>query len=211
MPFFALPRRLRRKVKPSANGTSTPVVCPVTTSSPQSPVRPPSPTIQVRVEDAEATQKREKRTIFHRVKASWGSSQPSVSISQVVEAPQPLPATTNGVSSTTTLPISQSPSKAPSCTTASEVDGKDDHGMDDCVVDEDELFLTVNSPTSNRNRRKALINAAKATASVAKYGLQLVKESSDVLPPLKSVSSGLCFLLDTYEAGFPIFVRDIVA
>jgi len=210
MPFLALPRRLRRKVKPSADGTSTPVVCPVTTSSPQSPVRPPSPTIQVRVEDTEATRKHEKRTIFHRLKASWGSSQSSVSISQVVEAPQPLP-TRNGVSSTTTLPISQSPSKTPSCTTASEADGKDDHGVDDCAVDEDELFLTVNSPTSNRNRRKALVNTAKTTASVAKYGLQLVKETSDVLPPLKSVSSGLCFLLDSYEAGLPIFIRDVVA
>lgn len=209
MPFLVLPRRLRRKVKPSANGTSTPIVGPVTTSSPQSPVRPPSPTIQVRVEDTEATQKHEKPTIFRRLKASWGSSQSSVSIPQV-EAPQLLP-TTNGVSSTTTLPISQSPSKAPSCTTASEADGKDDHGMDDGAVDEDELFLTVNSPTSNRNRRKALVNAAKATASVAKYGLQLVKESSDVLPPLKSVSSGLCFLLDTYEASFPIVIRDAVA
>jgi len=210
MPFLALPRRLRRKGKPSADGTSTPVVDPVTTSSPQSPVRLPSPTIQVRVEDTEATQKHEKPTIFHRLKASWGSSQSSVSTSQVVEAPQLLP-TRNDVSSTTTLPISQSPRKAPSCTTASEADGKDEHGMDDCAVDEDELFLTVNSPTSNRNRRKALVNAAKATASVAKYGLQLVKESSDALPPLKSVSSGLCFLLDTYEAGFPIFIRDIVA
>jgi hypothetical protein len=197
MPFLALPRRLRREIKPSANGTSTPVVGPVTTSLPQSSVRPPSPTIQVRVEDTEATQKHKKRTIFRRLKASWGSSQ--------------LLPTTNGVSSTTTLPISQSPSNAPSCTTASEADGKDDHGMDDCAVDEDELFLTVNSPTSNRNRRKALVNAAKATASVAKYGLQLVKESSDVLPPLKSVSSGLCFLLDTYEASFPIVIRDVAA
>jgi hypothetical protein len=91
------------------------------------------------------------------------------------------------------------------------VDGKDDHGMDDGAIDEDELFLTVNSPTSSQKRRKALLNAAKATASVAKYGLELVKETSGMLPPLKSVSSGLCFLLDTYEVGFSTFIHDVVA
>jgi len=197
-------QRLRRKIKPSANGMSSTSVASPVTPSPQSPARPHSPTIQVRVEDTEATQKPEKRTIFQRLKeASWGSSRPSIS---QVEEPQPFPAK-SGVCSTTTLPISQSPSKAPSSRTASEIDGKDDPGMDDGAVDEDELFL---SPTSGQKRRKALVNAAKATGSVAKYGLHLVKESSDVLPPLKSVSSGLCFLLDTYEAGFSTLIHDIV-
>ena len=206
MPFLGL---WRRRIKPSATRSSTSVASPAAPSLPQSPARPPSPTIQIRVEDTEATQKPEKRTIFHRLKASWGSSRSSVSISQV-EEPEPLP-TRNSVSSTTALPISQSPGKAPSFRTASDVDGKDDHGMDDGAIDEDELFLTVNSPTSGQKRRKALVNAAKATASVAKYGLQLVKESSDALAPLKSVSGGLCFLLDTYEAGFPTFIHDVVA
>ena len=205
MSFLALPR-LRRKVRPSADGTSTPVVGPVTISSPQSPVRPLSQTIQVRVEDTEATQKHEKRTILHRFKALWGSSQSSLSISQVVEAPQPLP-TGNDASSIATLPISQSPSKVPSCRTVSEVDGENDHGMDAGAVDEDELLLTVDSPTSRQKRRKAVVNASRATASVAKYGLQLVKESSDALPPLKSVLSGLCFLLATYQAGLPTFIH----
>ena len=199
---FALPQRLRRKIKPSANATSSTSVASSITPSPQSPAR--SPTIQVRVEDTEATPKHEKRTVFHRLKASWTSSRSSTS---QVEESQPFQAK-SGVCSTTTLPISQSPSKAPSFRTASEIDGEDDPGMDDGAVDEDEPFL---SPTSGQKRRKALVNAAKASASVAKYGLHLVKESSDVLPPLKSVSSGLCFLLDTYEAGFPIFIRDIVA
>ena len=81
--------------------------------------------------------------------------------------------------------------------------------MDDGAVDEDKLFLTVNLPTSSQKRHKALVNAAKAMASVAKYGLQLVKETSGMLPLLKSISSGLCFLLDTYEAGF--LICDVMA
>lgn len=38
--------------------------------------------------------------------------------------------------------------------------------------------------------------------SIAKFGIQALKESSDVLPLLKSVVGGLAFFLSTYEVRF---------
>ena len=48
-----------------------------------------------------------------------------------------------------------------------------------------------------------------ALSATAKLLLRGVKESADAFPPLKSVASGLCFILDNYEVrpSFPTHCR----
>jgi len=77
-----------------------------------------------------------------------------------------------------------------------------------CPSGDQDQFLAVSSPTStpikksHGGRWKGVSEAGKVAGSVAKYGVQMLKESSDVLPPLKSVAGGLSFFLSTYEVRF---------
>ena len=53
--------------------------------------------------------------------------------------------------------------------------------------------VSLKAPTSH--------HLAKAAASVATFGLNALKESSDAFPPLKSVAGGLSFILTNYEVN----------
>ena len=61
------------------------------------------------------------------------------------------------------------------------------------------------SPDQSEPNATADENKWKTASATAKLLLRGVKESSDAFPPLKSVTGGLCFILENYEvrAHFP--------
>lgn len=104
-------------------------------------------------------------------------------------------------------PGSQAPSMPTRLSWTLVEEGNHGEGSDDpelyCV---DFSGLAVSSPTSTPIKKslgwKNISKRGKLAGSLVMYGIQALKESSDVLPPLKSVVGCLAFLLSTYKVRF---------
>lgn len=221
MPTFASFFRRRQKPTITIIGESGPprVVQAIHTPA---PVSPSSPRIHVeRAEGASPKTESRRLKIWHKAKASFSSLQlggsPTPSPSTISDDWQ-VEETQNGhkIPGSPNTPVLQMPSSPSSSWTPIE-DGSQGEEFDDPEQDNVDLsgdqdrFLAVSSPIStpmkksHGGRWKGVSEAGQIAGSVAKYGLQALKESSDALPALKSVVGGLSFFLSTYEVRF-IFV-----
>jgi len=221
MPTFASFFRRRQKPIVTIIGDSDPPR-PIQAVLTPAPVSPSSPRIQVeREEGASPKTESRRRKIWYKAKASFSNL-------QLGGSPSPSPSTISDdwqVEENTDLrnchkipgspntPISQVPNSSSSSWTPikDECQGEDSDDPEQYNVDlsgDQDRFLAVSSPTStpmkksHGGRWKGVSEAGKVAGSVAKYGVQALKESSDVLPPLKSVVGGLSFFLSTYEVRF---------
>ena len=216
MPTFA--SFFRRRQKPtitiiSDSGPPRPIqVVPA-------PVPPSSPRIQVEGEEgASPKTENRRRKIWHKAKASFsnlhlgGSPSPSPSTISDDWQVEGNPDLRNNckIPGSPNTPVSQVPSSSSSAWTSitDGCQGEDSDDPEQYNVDlsgDQDRFLAVSSPTSTPMKKShggRWKEAGKVAGSVAKYGVQALKESSDALPPLKSVVGGLSFFLSTYEVRF---------
>ena len=218
MPTFASFFRRRQKPTITIIGDSGPPRVIHTVHTP-APASPSSPRIQVeRAEGASPKTESRRRKIWHKAKASFSSL-------QLGGSPAPSPSTISddwqveGMQNDHKIPgspntsISQVPSSSSSSWTpmkdgcqGEESDDPEQYNID--LSGDQDRFLAVSTPTStlmkksHGGRWKGVSEAGQVAGSVAKYGLEVLKESSDALPPLKSVVGGLSFFLSTYEVRF---------
>ena len=221
MPTFA--SFFRRRQKPtitiiSDSGPPPPIQAVLTPA----PGSPSSPRIQVeRDEGASPKTESRGRKIWYKAKASFlnlhlgGSpspSPPTISDDRRVEEILNL-GNDHEIPGSSNTPVSQVPSSSSSSWTPIKdgCQGEDSDDPEQYNVDlsgDQDRFLAVSSPTStpmkksHGGRWKGVSEAGKVAGSVAKFGVQALKESSDALPPLKSVVGGLSFFLSTYEVRF---------
>ena len=178
------------------------------------PVSPSTPKIQVQsAEGASPKTESRRRRIWHKAKASFsglhlgGSPTRSPSaISDDWQAPEIFDSQ-NGCKfpGSPSTPLSQAPSSSSSLWTPIK-DGSQGEESDDpeqynvCPSGDQDRILSspISTPIKkcHGGRWKGVSDVA---GGVAKYGVQMLKESSDVLPPLKGIVGGLNFFLSTYE------------
>ncbi|KAF8966797.1 hypothetical protein BDZ97DRAFT_1917311 [Flammula alnicola] len=183
-----MPSFFQRLKTPLSRRSTTNPREPYTSQSTPTKIEPPAPAPNERSKYESQVYK-----IWHTAKSSlsWGKSRStppaSISLNDQTYPYQQSPRNPSSLSlSTGSIPHKQK-------------DPDDNEGMNS---GEREQFL---SPTTQHRKSKLQSNwkgsrkSGKTAVSVAKYGLQTLKESADAFPPLKSVVSGLSFLLSTYE------------